>query len=178
MRSSDCDHATPSADMVPSIIGDVCVSQLATNWDSQRCEFPQEVHSQCIPPPCTLYTRTDLFGGFAEGSITTSELADEVLRAMQVPPSRELVAGERTPVSAVVLWFGRRTIKQSGTSLSSLRRSPGGNVCRHRRRLPGVFPSLAAGLGLLAVRRDHLRHVLGWCTLRPTTSRRGVTSQK
>jgi hypothetical protein len=62
VNSDDCGSATPAAsiDMVP--LGSACVSPLTTNWDCQKCTWPAEVESACLPPVCTLHGRSDLFG--------------------------------------------------------------------------------------------------------------------
>uniref|UniRef100_A0A7S2W9M4 Nucleoside phosphorylase domain-containing protein n=1 Tax=Rhizochromulina marina TaxID=1034831 RepID=A0A7S2W9M4_9STRA len=83
VNSDNCSAVSPAAETETTLIGDVCVSAMAANWDCHQCSWPQRVESACGPLPCHMFGRADLFGDWGCMYITDAALADEVLEASQ-----------------------------------------------------------------------------------------------
>lgn len=89
LNSDHCGSPTPAQEAEPTVMGDVCVSQFATNWDCQKCVFPDSVASACMAAPCSMHARNDLFGEFEQGFVAPPDLSREVLEAsanLKLPP--------------------------------------------------------------------------------------------
>lgn len=92
--SDSCDSELPASSDRVVRLGDVCVSSRTTDWDCQRCVFPENVSSSaCQVTECTLHNRWDLFGDFACSYYQDIALAQEIKRAaadVKVSPSSGL----------------------------------------------------------------------------------------
>eukprot|EP00613_Pedinella_sp_CCMP2098_P060804 CAMPEP_0171984592 /NCGR_PEP_ID=MMETSP0993-20121228/273905_1 /TAXON_ID=483369 /ORGANISM="non described non described, Strain CCMP2098" /LENGTH=906 /DNA_ID=CAMNT_0012637415 /DNA_START=115 /DNA_END=2833 /DNA_ORIENTATION=- len=83
LDSDSCGGASPAATTELTAIGDVCVSHFATNWDCQKCVYPDTVDSACVAAGCSMHSRDDLFGQFEEGYVGSPDLSNEVVAAMR-----------------------------------------------------------------------------------------------
>lgn len=81
VNSDDCGAPAAAASAELTVMGDVCVSQFATNWDCQKCAYPDAVASACFAAPCSMHARNDVFGEFEQGFVAAPDLSREVLAA-------------------------------------------------------------------------------------------------
>mmetsp|Transcript_219 Transcript_219/g.271 ORF Transcript_219/g.271 Transcript_219/m.271 type:complete len:553 (+) Transcript_219:76-1734(+) len=90
INSDSCDSALPHSSIDVSVMGDVCVSRMALNWDYQTCMFPDAVDSACFAAECSRHDKHNiLYGQLEEGYYAQDALSNEVVRAMRgidLPP--------------------------------------------------------------------------------------------
>ena len=113
-------------------LGDVCVSPFSTNWDCQRCFWASEPYSTttqwmrldsaCVRAPCSLHERWDLFGDFACSFFLSTDLSDEILRAVQntipIPRPPEIQKIEDA------FWSASTGLKETGWPEAAQQRDP------------------------------------------------------
>ncbi len=88
VNDDDHDDDEYNADIL-TMIGDICVSPMTTNWDCHKCVWPAKVDSACHKPICSMHSRADIFGDFGCNYYSTPSLADEMIMAAETPVYNE-----------------------------------------------------------------------------------------